>query len=240
MKKLYIGSTYKHYKGNKYVVVGVAKHSETLEELVVYRACHDDDDLWVRPKEMFLEDVEVDGKKMPRFELVIESRRLILQPISLDYSEDIFREFIDKVTKWLVRGPNESFEKTKEFIVGAIQSTKEGTQLKLIATSKENEFLGLCELKNPDTKTPEFGLWLKESVQGKGYGTELILALFEWASKNLDIDYFIYRADKENVGSWKIAEKLVEEFGGEFIGEEPAVIRGKDTITREYKVLPKV
>ncbi len=66
---------YQHYKGKYYEVLGVAHHSETLEELVVYRALYDSEEfgenaLWVRPKKVFLEDVLVDGKKVPRFEFV--------------------------------------------------------------------------------------------------------------------------------------------------------------------------
>ncbi len=62
--------TYKHYKGKLYEVIGVAKHSETLEELVVYKALYqpEGENLWVRPLKMFMEEVEVNGKKMPRFE----------------------------------------------------------------------------------------------------------------------------------------------------------------------------
>jgi hypothetical protein len=59
---------YQHYKGNYYEVIGVAKHSETLEELVVYRALYGEGGLWVRPLVMFIEQVEVDGKTVPRFE----------------------------------------------------------------------------------------------------------------------------------------------------------------------------
>jgi hypothetical protein len=61
---------YRHYKGKDYRVLGVAKHSETLEELVVYEALYDNQvsKLWVRPKTMFLEEVEFDGQKVPRFE----------------------------------------------------------------------------------------------------------------------------------------------------------------------------
>lgn len=59
---------YRHYKGKEYEVIGVARHSETLEELVIYRALYDNFDLWARPLKMFLEEVEVDGKKVPRFE----------------------------------------------------------------------------------------------------------------------------------------------------------------------------
>lgn len=66
---------YRHYKGKFYEVVGVARHSETFEELVVYRAPFESKEfgtnaLWVRPKAMFLEEVSVNGKKVPRFKCV--------------------------------------------------------------------------------------------------------------------------------------------------------------------------
>ena len=58
---------YRHYKGKLYTVIGVARHSETEEELVVYRKEYDDRGLWVRPKGMFLESVTIEGKSVPRF-----------------------------------------------------------------------------------------------------------------------------------------------------------------------------
>ncbi len=63
---------YKHYKGQAYEVLWVAKHSETLEDLVVYRALYDSQDfgnnaLRVRPQKMFLENILVDGKEVKRF-----------------------------------------------------------------------------------------------------------------------------------------------------------------------------
>jgi hypothetical protein len=63
---------YRHYKGQEYVVLGVARHSETDEELVVYRPDYGDRGLWVRPKTMFLESVEVDGIEVPRFQWIGE------------------------------------------------------------------------------------------------------------------------------------------------------------------------
>jgi len=62
--------TYRHYKGNLYEVVDVATHSETEEQLVVYRALYGDRGLWVRPLDMFTGTVEVDGVVVPRFALV--------------------------------------------------------------------------------------------------------------------------------------------------------------------------
>lgn len=61
---------YRHYKGNDYLVIGVARHSETEEEMVVYSADYGKFGLWVRPKEMFLEKVEVDGREVPRFQFI--------------------------------------------------------------------------------------------------------------------------------------------------------------------------
>ncbi len=58
---------YRHYKGGEYQVVGTARHSETDELLVVYRCLYDNDSLWARPLEMFLENVVVDGASLPRF-----------------------------------------------------------------------------------------------------------------------------------------------------------------------------
>jgi hypothetical protein len=58
---------YIHYKGNPYEVLGVARHSETMEELVVYRALYGERGLWVRPKAMFSETVNIGGKTLPRF-----------------------------------------------------------------------------------------------------------------------------------------------------------------------------
>jgi hypothetical protein len=61
---------YRHYKGNEYEVIGVAKHSETLEEMVVYRALYGDGQLWVRPCSKFFDEVFWEGKKQPRFVLL--------------------------------------------------------------------------------------------------------------------------------------------------------------------------
>ena len=66
---------YKHYKGKQYEVIGIARHSETLEELIIYKALYDSEEfgneaLWARPKSMFFEEVSVNGKSIPRFKYV--------------------------------------------------------------------------------------------------------------------------------------------------------------------------
>ena len=71
MDEIRIGK-YRHFKGNEYEVLCVAKHSETLEPMVVYRALYGDFGVWVRPASMWNETVEKDGRKVKRFTLIEE------------------------------------------------------------------------------------------------------------------------------------------------------------------------
>ena len=66
---------YRHFKGNKYHVFGVAQHSENESNLVVYRPMYGAGDLWVRPVEMFLETVELNGQQVPRFEFLEQAEQ---------------------------------------------------------------------------------------------------------------------------------------------------------------------
>ena len=61
---------YRHYKGGEYEVIGVARHSETLEPLVLYRPLYNDSGLWVRPYRMFFEEVELEGRRQARFAFI--------------------------------------------------------------------------------------------------------------------------------------------------------------------------
>lgn len=64
---------YEHYKGQRYLVMYTATHSETLESLVVYQQLYGQRGIWVRPVEMFIENVTVDEKSVPRFKFVSNS-----------------------------------------------------------------------------------------------------------------------------------------------------------------------
>ena len=63
-------SVYRHYKGNQYEAIGNAKHSETLEDMVIYKALYGDGGTWVRPLSMWENLIEVDGKTIKRFEYI--------------------------------------------------------------------------------------------------------------------------------------------------------------------------
>lgn len=74
-KELIIGGIYEHYKGKRYKIHGLVRHSETLEELVLYETLYENNlgKMWVRPKEMFLETVTIDGQTKPRFKFIQNS-----------------------------------------------------------------------------------------------------------------------------------------------------------------------
>lgn len=67
-REIKIGKRYRHFKGKEYLVLHIAKHSETLEEMVVYKALYGEYGIWVRPLDMFMEQKEVDSKLINRFE----------------------------------------------------------------------------------------------------------------------------------------------------------------------------
>ena len=69
MQKIRLGK-YLHFKGNEYEVLGFAKHSETGEEMVIYRALYGERQVWTRPASMFSEQVERDGKTFARFTFI--------------------------------------------------------------------------------------------------------------------------------------------------------------------------
>ena len=71
MENLKVGK-YRHFKGNEYKVLFVAKDSETLEDMVVYQALYGEQHIWVRPLKMFCETIQRDGKQIKRFEFIEE------------------------------------------------------------------------------------------------------------------------------------------------------------------------
>ncbi len=65
-----INGIYRHYKGLDYKVLYIARHSETLESLVVYQALYGEFEIWVRPLDMFLENIVINNEMRPRFEFI--------------------------------------------------------------------------------------------------------------------------------------------------------------------------
>ena len=130
-----------------------------------------------------METVQNEGKINHEFfmntsNLVIESPNLIIKAISLDYAPDIFQEFTPEITIYMSPKPADKIEETIAFIESAIKSNQAGTDFYAMIISKEtNEFIGGTGLHHIDTPHPEFGIWIKKSAHGHGYGKKAIVAM---------------------------------------------------------------
>jgi cupin 2 domain-containing protein len=93
---------YRHYKGNEYTVIGTARHSESLEKLVVYRQEYGAHGLWVRPERMFLETVNSDGREVPRFQPSGSSNEQIADRIK-NVFDDLPRQLPKELVEILIR-----------------------------------------------------------------------------------------------------------------------------------------
>jgi RimJ/RimL family protein N-acetyltransferase len=168
--------------------------------------------------------------------ITIETKNLLLKGITLDYKDDMFREFTPEITTYMFPKPAEKIEETIAFINSSIKENTEGSNLQIVILDKKNgEFLGCGGLHHIDAKTPELGIWIKKSAHGHGYGKETMAALKEWADENLDYEYILYPVVEENYASKRIPEFL----GGKVMKEyEKTNMSGNTHHMLEYWIYP--
>ena len=169
--------------------------------------------------------------------IVIETTNLCLKAITFDYDQDIFREFTPEITTHMYPKPADKIEQTQDFIKSSIKENKQGSNLQIVILHKQSkEFLGCGGLHNINTKTPELGIWIKKSAHGHGYGKQAIIALKEWADKNLDYNYLIYPVAAENIASRKIPEFFGAKVAREY---DKKGMAGNTLHLLEYRIYPK-
>jgi len=169
-----------------------------------------------------------------RENLEILTDRLLIKLISLEYTDDIFREFTKEVAHFLIPQPTGDIKDTINFINESRKNSLAGTDLQLVALDRINgEFLACVGIHASDTKIPELGLWFKKSAWGKGYGKESMAALKKWIENNLDYEKIRYPVFKKNIVSCKIVEFL----GGKIFKESLVVNQnGEKLVELEYLI----
>lgn len=172
---------------------------------------------------------------MNLIEVEITTKRLLLQAIAMHHKTEIFKEFTVEISTYMYPRPAIDISETEQFIEDSTIGLTNGYNLQLVILKKDTqEFLGCTGIHNINTETPEFGIWLKKSAQGQGYGLETITALKQWAQENLDCEYLRYPVDKENYPSRRIPERL----GGVIVKEYDKVnLSGNVLHLVEYKIL---
>ena len=167
--------------------------------------------------------------------ITIETNNLLLQAITLDCKEEIFKEFTSEITTYMFPKSPDKIEETIEFIETAMKENKEGSNFQVVVLNKKTkEFLGCGGIHHINTKTPELGIWIKKSAHGNTYGKEAMIAFKKWADKNLDYEYILYPVVDVNYASRKIPEFL----GGKITKEYDENLNGKKQHLLEYSIYP--
>ncbi len=166
--------------------------------------------------------------------IVIESERLMLAPITREFAEQIFREFTENITTYMYPKSPSKIKETYEFIDKAIKNMEENKELQMVVLDKSTkEFLGCVGLHSINTKTPELGIWIKKGAHGKKYGREAVATIADWAKNNLTFKYLKYPVDKNNITSRKIPEFLGGVIEAEYKQTTPY---GKQLDEVEYRI----
>lgn len=168
----------------------------------------------------------------------IPTERLVLVPISRSYAETIFLEFNAAVTTYMTPGPNTVIDTVYAFIDGSLARMGRGEKLEMAVLHGETgEFLGDCGLRGLKTPVAEFGIWLKQSAHGHGYGREAVHGLYDFACRHFTLDHFIYPVDRRNIPSRRIPESL-----GGWVAREYKKINqsGFELDIMEYRIEPRI
>jgi len=140
--------------------------------------------------------------------LHLTSSRLHYEPIGSMYLVDVFQHFTPEVARYTFPQPTGNMHDTRAFIDRAAAQMREGTDWQVVVLQRDtHEFVGCAGLHHLDTPYPEPGLWLRESMWGQGYGTEIVQTLIRFANTHVQYEYLHYPVCEDNIGSRKIAEK---------------------------------
>ena len=127
---------------------------------------------------------------------------------------DVYNCITPGITRYMFWEPPTSFEAYKARREAVLQSEHKSELSFVIRLPETMECLGIAALDEFETASPELGIWLKEAAHCKGYGSEAVRAVANWASKTLGKQSFIYPVATQNVPSRRIAES----FGGRIVG----------------------
>lgn len=177
--------------------------------------------------------------------LIIETERLLLVPITMNYAEEIFKEFTPEITTYMFPKAAEHISETENFIQEAINKMLAGNNYQAVILDKgSKEFMGCVGLHIKHPTTPELGIWIKKSAFGKQIGREAVAWVSDRAQKNMEFDYLFYPVDQKNIPSRKIAESIwwivqTNENGEELVHMKATLDANKILHSVEYRIYKK-
>ncbi|WP_431127641.1 GNAT family N-acetyltransferase [Flagellimonas flava] len=131
-----------------------------------------------------------------------------LEPIALNFVEDIFDAFDYEVIQYLpLDEPPSHIDETRAFVEHSITQMDQGKDLVWVILH-QGKFAGCCGIHSIPSKQPHFGLWIKKEAQGQGIGRKVVQFVLNWGISNLEVDYIKYPVDNRNAKSIKLIENL--------------------------------
>lgn len=179
--------------------------------------------------------VFLSGQERKLSEVSLESERLRLEPVNLDYIDVIHSHFTTEVTVYMYPSGKQTREQVQEWIESVIVKAENGEDLVCAVLLKDTgEFLGCCGIHGHEKpKTPELGVWVKKEAHGNGYGLEAVKVIMEWANSSIEYEYCTYPVDRRNHPSVKIPVALGGEPGAE---RQEVGMDGNELDLVEYRI----
>jgi RimJ/RimL family protein N-acetyltransferase len=142
--------------------------------------------------------------------LKIKTERLILKPISYEFTEEINMELTLNITRYMKLNSNEKIEIPSQIIKKSLEEIEKGNVLQMVIINNDsNEFIGLIGLYEINTLEPFLEIWTKKESRKKGYGLEAVNGLLEWADKNLKFNNIYYSLRKKKIIKRKRPDKNI-------------------------------
>lgn len=138
----------------------------------------------------------------------LETKRLLLTPISETYAKEILKTYNKEVTKFLTASPFKNEEEVVNFLNFCKTEAENKNLLTLNILDKNQNFLGMVDLHNIETGFPEVSVWIRQEAWGQEIAIEAVEAVLKYAKKNLNYGHIKYIFDERNINSAKISEKL--------------------------------
>lgn len=137
------------------------------------------------------------------------SARLVYLALNQRFVVPIFEHFTAAVTRFMVPRAPHTLGEARDMVADTLDAMRAGHHLTLAVCSRQQgEFLGCLALNGVGTSNPEVGIWLKGTAQGQGVGTEALGSLLAWYQKHFVAEGYIYPADRRNVASCRLAQRL--------------------------------
>ena len=168
-------------------------------------------------------------------DIIIQTPRLYLRSIKPGDEAIIFPEIDEELTKyWIGWEPPKDVEAAKSAIEKSIALSKTTINVDLVALGANDNFIGKCGIVlHMFANEVVLDLCVNHSAQGQGYATEMLLALINWAKKNLKLPYIIYSVTDGNAPS----ESIIKKLGAPLHREYTALKRNEQKLVRDYKIV---